>query len=96
MKINLNNPNEFNLEAVSQLIATEDDSVNTQFRVTEDGMLHLSRDYGNKNLEGIIFRIETNIAGNGYVGKFHCSSLSIDCSISPITLEWITVEATQI
>ncbi len=69
MKINLNNPNEFNLEAVSQLIATEDDSVNTQFRVTEDGMLHLSRDYGNKNLKGIVFRIETNIAGNGYVGK---------------------------
>ena len=69
MQINLNDPNDFTLENVKKLIATEDDSINTQFRVTSDGMLHLSRDYGNMNLEGIVFRIETNIAGNDYVGQ---------------------------
>ncbi len=69
MRINLNDPSDFTLENVKKLIETEDDSVNTQFRVTDEGMLHLSRDYGNMNLDGIPFRIETNIAGNDYVGQ---------------------------
>lgn len=69
MKIDLNDPNDFTLENVRKLITTEDDSVDTQFRVTDEGILFLSRDVGNRNLEGIKFRIEINIAGNGYVGQ---------------------------
>lgn len=68
MQINLNDPKDFTLENVRKLIASEDDTVNTQFRLTNKGMLFLSKDYGNMNLDGIIFRIESNIAGNGYVG----------------------------
>jgi hypothetical protein len=50
------------------LIASEDDTVHTQFRVTKDGFLFLSKDVGNRKLENIIFRLETNISYNGYVG----------------------------
>lgn len=69
MRINLNDPVEFNIENDRVLIASEDDSVNTQFRVTDDGYLFLSRQVGNRNLNGIIFRLKTNGMGNGYVGE---------------------------
>ena len=69
MRINLNDPEEFTTENLQKLIASEDDSVNTQFRVTDDGFLFLSRIVGNKGLEGIKFRLETNSAYNGYVGQ---------------------------
>jgi len=69
MKVDLNDPNDFTIENVRKLIASEDDSVNTQFRVTDAGILFLSRDVGNRNLEGVKFSIETSIAGNGYVGQ---------------------------
>jgi hypothetical protein len=68
MKI-LKDPKDFTLENVRKLIASEDDGVHTQFRVTDEGILFLSKDIGNKNLDGIKFRIETNVAGNGYVGR---------------------------
>lgn len=69
MTINLNDPNDFTKENIKKLIASEDDSSHTQFRVTNDGILFLSKDVGNRNLDGIAFRIETNIMGNGYVGE---------------------------
>ncbi|WP_439516273.1 hypothetical protein [Sediminibacterium sp.] len=69
MQIDLNNPIEFTLENVRKLIASEDDSVHTQFRVTTEGILFLSKFVGNRNLEGILFRLETNGAHNGYVGE---------------------------
>lgn len=69
MEINLNDPNDFTKENIKKLIASENDSVHTQFRVTNKGVLFLSKDVGNQNLEGIVFRIETNCAGNGYVGE---------------------------
>lgn len=69
MRINLNDPKEFTLENVRKLIASGDDSVNTQFRVTNDGYLFLSHSVGNRDLEGIKFRLETNGAYNGYVGE---------------------------
>jgi hypothetical protein len=68
MRINLNDSKEFTLENVRKLIASQDDTVNTQFRVTNDGFLFLSKSIGNKDLEGIKFRLETNVAFNGYVG----------------------------
>ena len=69
MKIDLNNPKDFTIDNLRKLIASEDDSVHTQFRVTNDGFLFLSKEVGNKSLEGIKFRLETNGAYNGYVGK---------------------------
>jgi hypothetical protein len=68
MEIDLNNPNEFTIDNFRKLIASENDEVSTQFRITESGKLFLSKDVGNRNLDGIVFRLETNGAGNGYVG----------------------------
>lgn len=68
MRINLNNPDDFTMESIQKLIASEDDTVNTQFRITNDGYLILSKDTGSENLQNIVFRLETNIAGNDYVG----------------------------
>ncbi len=69
MKIDLNKPGKFTKEQLCLLIASEDDSRNTQFRVTTDGFLFLSLEVGNQNIEDIKFRLETNVAGNRYVGK---------------------------
>jgi hypothetical protein len=69
MRINLNNPESFTIESLKKLIKSEDDSVNTQFRITEDGYLFLSTIVGNQEIEGLKFRLETNIMGNGYVGE---------------------------
>lgn len=68
MKINLNDPQDFTKDNLKKLIASEDDSVNTQFRVDSKGFLFLSEDVGNSNLEDIVFRLETNVSGNDYVG----------------------------
>lgn len=68
MEIDLNDPEDFTLENVRKLIASEDDSVHTQFRVTKAGKLVLSRTVGNKEIDDILFRLETNAALNGYVG----------------------------
>lgn len=64
MEINLNNQKEFTIENVKALIASGDDSINTQFRVTDDGLLFISEVVGNKELDGILFRFETNVAGH--------------------------------
>ncbi|NEU09786.1 hypothetical protein GZH53_15775 [Flavihumibacter sp. R14] len=79
MEIDLNNPGEFTLESLAELIASEDDSKDTQFRVTKSGILYLSKEVGNTNLEDTAFRLETNGAGNDYVGE----EASKD-------LEWVT------
>ncbi len=69
IKIDLNDPKQFTVENVRKLIASEDDTVHTQFRVTTEGILLLSQIVGNQGLEGILFRLETNGAYNGYVGE---------------------------
>lgn len=69
MRINLNDPNDFTIENVKKLIASHDDSVHTQFRVTTNGYLFLSEVVGNQQLDGILFRLETNSSYNGYVGE---------------------------
>ncbi|KYH07139.1 hypothetical protein A1704_00215 [Chryseobacterium cucumeris] len=68
MKINLNNPEEFTIENFAKLMAETDDSVHTQYRVTNDGYFFASTDVGNRNLQGILFRFETNSSHNGYAG----------------------------
>ncbi|UII30810.1 hypothetical protein LVD17_21185 [Fulvivirga ulvae] len=69
MLINLNDQDDFTIERLRLLIGSEDDTVNTQFRVTDGGMLFLSRVTGNRDLEGVRFCLETNARGNGYVGE---------------------------
>ena len=71
MKINLNDSNDFTVENVRKLIASEDDTVHTQFRVTKDGYLFLSKDVGNRNLDGIVFRLETTAAYSRYTEEPH-------------------------
>ena len=68
MKINLNDPNDFNVENVRLLIKSGDKSQHSQIRVTKDGIAYLSYITGNKEIEGILFRFETLSAGTGYVG----------------------------
>jgi len=68
IEIDLNNPNEFTLENVRQLIRAGDDNRNSQIRVRNDGIAYLSYVVGNQQLEGIQFRLETFQAGNEYVG----------------------------
>ncbi len=68
MTIDLKNPEENTIEKFRRLVASVDDTKDTQFRVTEEGILFLSEDVGNRNLDNILFRLETNGTGNGYVG----------------------------
>jgi hypothetical protein len=68
MQIDLNDPNALTLENVRQLIASKDDAQHRQLRVTYDGIVFLSDDIGNRNLDGILFRFETWCAGNSYCG----------------------------
>ena len=69
MKIDLNNPDDFTKERVRQLIAKGDDSTHTQLRVTKNGIAYLSKEVGAVNIENLAFRLETWVAGNGYVGS---------------------------
>jgi len=68
MRIDLNDPVQFTKENVAKLIASKDDSTHTQFRVSKDGYLYLSEAVGNKDLENVLFRLETNSAGSDLVG----------------------------
>ena len=68
MTLNLNDPEDLTLERVREFIASVDDSVNRQLRVTTGGIAFMSDTIGGRNLEGIAFRIETWGEGNGWVG----------------------------
>lgn len=51
------------------MISNGDDSHNNQVRVALDGKVYLSQDItGLTDIDGLKFRLETFIAGNGYVG----------------------------
>lgn len=69
MKINLNDPKDFTLERVRELIPSRDDSKHTQIRVTKDGYAYLSDKVGAEDIDDLSFRLETFFAGNDYVGK---------------------------
>ena len=68
MTINLNNENEFTLENVKKLIASKDDSQNRQLRVSKSGIAYISDEVGSVNVDDVLFRFETLMQGNGYVG----------------------------
>lgn len=67
--IDLNQPGALTKKSVAALIASKDDSQNRQIRVSEEGIVELSDTVGNRDLEGVKFRLETLGAGNGYVGR---------------------------
>ncbi len=69
MKIDLNDPVQFTRDNVKRLIASKDDSINRQLRVNSSGIAFLSDEIGNINTDGLSFRLETWLAGNGYVGE---------------------------
>jgi hypothetical protein len=66
MTLNLNE--NLTVEKVKQFIASCDDSVNRQIRVTQGGIVFISDTIAAQNIEGTAFRLETFIAGNDYLG----------------------------
>lgn len=66
MQIDLNKP--FTTQDVARLMASKDDSAHRQLRVTKQGIAFLSDEVGADNIGGLAFRLETWVAGNGYVG----------------------------
>ena len=69
MKLNLNDPSDLSVDGVRRLLASEEDTQNWQLRVSSEGIAYLSSEVGNINTDGLAFRMETWLAGNGYVGK---------------------------
>ncbi|HWD32178.1 hypothetical protein ACIKP7_21110 [Pseudomonas caricapapayae] len=69
MQIDLNNPEQFTLEAVRSLLAAGSNAVHNQLRVNRGGIAWLSQVVGGRELEGLAFRLETWAAGSGCVGE---------------------------
>jgi hypothetical protein len=74
VQINLTDPASFTLDAVRQMIASGDDGVHNQLRVSRDGVAWLSTDaVGGAHVDGLLFRLETWSAGSGCVGPVAAS-----------------------
>lgn len=67
MSLDLTKP--FTNQDVANLLASKDDTQHRQLRVTKAGMAYLSDDVGNIDTDGLSFRLETWLAGNGYTGS---------------------------
>lgn len=68
MQIDLNDPQEFTFEQVRLLIASGNDRVHNQLRVSRSGQAWLSTVVGGTDTGSLLFRLETWAAGSGYVG----------------------------
>lgn len=68
MKINLNDPQDFNLHGVRQLIASVDDSTHRQLQVRKDGTALISDTPCGGDKPGLALCVETWSAGSGLVG----------------------------
>jgi hypothetical protein len=66
LAIDLTQP--FTTADVANLLASQSDTQNWQLRVTSTGIADLSSTVGASNIAGLAFRLETWLAGNGYVG----------------------------
>lgn len=66
MNIDLTKP--FTTQDVLNLLASEDDTHDTQLRVTEAGIAYLSRTIGTVDQEGHAFMLEIFGRGNQYTG----------------------------
>ncbi|MEL0614850.1 hypothetical protein [Marinomonas arenicola] len=68
MELDLNNPQDFTLDNVKRLIASKDDSIDRQLRVTLNGIAYISDKVAGDDVMGLAFRLETWDAGNSYLG----------------------------
>lgn len=74
MQIDLNSPEGLSLAAVRQLLASASDEEHTQLRVTKGGIAYISSGVvGGREIDGLLFRLETWAAGSGYVGSVAAS-----------------------
>ena len=85
MQIDLNQP--FTTENVKALLASKDDSLHRQLRVTSDGNAYLSDVVGNIDTAGLGFCVETWSAGNGYVGEAAANDASWVSKVEAILRE---------
>jgi hypothetical protein len=69
VQIDLNNPEQFTLEAVRSMLGAGSNAVHNQLRVNRSGVAWLSQVVGGRELEGLAFRLETWAAGSGCVGE---------------------------
>ena len=58
----------FDIDQVRALFASADDSTDSQLRVTEDGIAFISSKIASDDTAGFALRLESFMAGNGYVG----------------------------
>ncbi|MFW3895352.1 hypothetical protein [Pseudomonas bharatica] len=68
MTIDLNDPRQFTLDNVRQLLASGNPMKHNQLRVSRAGQAWLSEVVGGAQLDGLLFRLETWAAGSGCVG----------------------------
>ncbi|QKZ05889.1 MULTISPECIES: hypothetical protein [Pseudomonas] len=68
MRIDLNDPTDFTLDAVRRLIAAGDNDVHNQLRVSKAGIAWLSTTVGGTDIDDLRFRLETWAKGSGCVG----------------------------
>ena len=88
MRINLNNPEEFNRENVKKLIAEGDNSKNSQYRVDKDGYFFRSTDTGNQNMKDILISFATNFAGDTTVGPDATDEWWVDYIYNSLKRNW--------
>jgi len=68
LKLNLNDSEQFTIEGVRNLIASVDDSVDRQLRITLDGYAVITDHDGPEDMELYASRSGTWEAGNSYCG----------------------------
>nr|WP_218172810.1 hypothetical protein [Pseudomonas sp. B6002] len=91
VQIDLNNPDNLNLAAVRQLIASASDDEHAQLRVTKAGIAYISsgRAVGGVEIEGLLFRLETWAKGSGYVGNVAASDeVWVTQILNALTQNW--------
>jgi len=69
MKIDLTDPLNFTLENVRALLASGDNDIDMQLRVTIDGIAFLSSRTGPEHRDRLLFRLEPWDAGGSHVGS---------------------------
>ena len=68
MQVDLTNATEFTEANIAALLASGDDSFDSQLRVTNHGIAFISKSIGAEDKEGILFRLETWDAGENHIG----------------------------
>ncbi|MFO1117719.1 MAG: hypothetical protein U1E28_18715 [Beijerinckiaceae bacterium] len=66
--IDLNIPGAWTPQSALSLLQSKTDARHRQVRLSDSGIVELSDWFGNQNLAGTQFRLETFCAGNGYCG----------------------------